>query len=439
MKKFSLLVLMALFCSIVAGCTSDSNEIDNQVYTLVIGCDRAVDNKIRITIQFPTYKDGGSGGGTEKKGGSEENESKNIIGGTIIETVEASSILEGINLLNTSTTRKISFVHTKAIVFSESMAIRGIGNYLEPIARFREARRIMQVIVCKGSAEEFIRENKTNIGESISKAMELAADQADNSGLFPRVPFQTFYTGVVSPYTQAFTVYAGLNAMNNLEPLHEDETKSSPFIPQNDQYPGELPRSGDRKIEFIGTAIFNGDKMVGILSSNETRFFMMITGQYKKGIITIDDKNSPGNAIPLDLRLGRKPKITTAFVKSTPIITVKLNVEADLGAIQSRIPYEKLDKIDDLNEQIRTMVHDGVVKTINKVQDEYNTDIFGFGKEIAKHFFTVTEFEKYNWLSHFKDATINVEVTANVRRTGLMYHSAPIRYNDTIHLSGSEK
>ncbi|KNY28835.1 Ger(x)C family spore germination protein [Pseudobacteroides cellulosolvens] len=436
MKKYSILLFTIIIIFILTSCTTDRHEVDDQVYTLVIGCDKGIHNKVRITVQFPTYKESGGSGSLEKKGGGSSEE----ISGTIVETIEASSILEGINLLNTATTRRISFVHTKTIIFSEVMAREGVKDYLQPIARFREARRIMQIIVCKGAAEDFIRENKTQIGESLAKAMELAASQSENNGYFPEVPFQEFYTAAISPYRQAFTLYAGINEFKTLEPESEESAnKTSPLITEFNAQPGEIPRKGSRKIEFAGTAVFNGEKMVGSLTTYETRYFLMVTGRFNKGIFTIEDKNSPGDAIPLDLRPGRTPKIDAHFENGVPIINVKLSMEADLGAIQSRVAYEKLNKIKELNKYVESIIKEGVEKTIRKTQQEWNTDIFGFGKKIAHSFFTVTEFEQYNWLKHYKEAKVNVEVLANVRRTGLMMNSSKIRNNEETILSKEEK
>lgn len=449
MKKISIIIILInLFCSILLGCTTDSNEIDDQVYTLILGCDKGINNKIRLTIQFPVY--GGNGGGasssSQKTSKSSDNSRKDMVANTLVETIEAPSILEGINLLNSSTTRKISLVHTKAIVFSEALAKDGIRNYLEPIARFREVRRIMQVIVCRSSAEEFIRQNNTLIGESMAKAMELGSRQSNTSGYYPEVPFQEFYTSVVSTYRQPYAVYAGLNNFKNLEPLNENgtlppgtsESFNSQLKTEYSVLPGDIPRIGNRKPEFMGTAIFNGSKMVGSLTSYETRYFLMVTGKFKRGFFTLNDKNSEGDAIPLDLRLGRKPKITTHFEDGIPIINIKLNIEADIGAVQSRIPYEKLNKIDDLNDQLKQLIEKGVLKTVEKTQKEFNTDIFGFGKKVAWEFSNVKEFEKYDWLKHYKDAKINVVVETNVRRTGLMFIPAPTRNNEDTVITGGE-
>lgn len=437
-KRFSVLLTVFMICLPLAGCTTDSKEVDDQVYTLVVGCDKAVDNKIRLTVQYPTYK-GASGGGGEGMsgggsdgGGTSDKTQESVVDGTLVETIEASSILEGINLLNTSTTRRISFVHTKTIILSEDLARSGIKDYLQPLARFREARRIMQVLVCRGTAEDFIRENKSQIGESLSKSMELVARQSSESGFFPQVTFQDFYTSVISPYRQAYAAYAGLNEFNKLKPLEQaDQIGGKP--PLRTEFalePGDTPRKGNRKIELVGTAIFDGDKMVGHLNSYETRYFLMAKGRFQKGIFTIEDKNSPGDAIPFDLRLARPPRIKTHFLNNKPIINIDLHIEADVGAIQSRIAYDKAAKIEDLNKQLEDEITQGIIKTIRKTQNEWGTDIFGFGKKIARNFFTVTEFEKYNWLKHYKDAEINVQVEADVRRTGLMIKSAPVRNSE---------
>jgi spore germination protein KC len=430
LKKFKILLIIFILLSLLTSCTTDSKEIDNQVYSLIIGCDKAVDNRIRLTIQYPTYKGGSGGGGGSQKnsGGGEGDKGNGVVDNTIVQTVEASSMLEALDLMNTSTTRKVSLVHTKAVVFSEEMAREGLKDYLQPLARFRETRRNMQIIVCRGKAQDFIMENKTSIGDSVAKAMELAMVQSNDTGFFPRAPYQEFYTAAISPYRQPYAIYAGINDYSHLKPIEKND--SSPLRTQNDILPGDIPRKGDRKLEMIGTAVFNGDTMVGTLTPYETRYLLMVINSFKKGIMTIEDKNEKQEAIPLDIRLGRKTKVNGHFKNNIPVIDIKIQIEADLGAIQSRLPYEDLNNISDLNNQIETTIKKGVDETINKAQTQWNTDIFEFGKKIARNFFTTTEFEKYNWLEHFKDAKINVEVDANVRRTGLMMETSPIKYNE---------
>jgi spore germination protein KC len=413
--------IISMICSIsvlLAGC-GDRKEVDDQVYAFAIGVDKGVENKVRVTVQYPTYKEG--------RGETTVTDQGQALGDTMVDTIEAPSILEGINLLSISTSRRISLIHAKLIVFSESFAMEGIGEFLEPVSRYRETRRIMQIVVTNGSAEEFIQENKNFIGQSLAKSMELQGMQSDNSGYFPLSDFHTFYRRILSPYGQSYTVYAGINEFRNLRKI--GEVRDPPLVTKPSLLPGRVPRRGELKNEYIGIAVFNGDIMVGTLDAYETRYFLMVVGEFRRGIMTIEDENSPGDAVVLEMMPAREPTITAHIKDGKPVINVSLHMEGEIEAIKSRYPYEEPDKIDEIDRQIEENIKNGIEKVISKVKNEYGTDIFGFGYKVARNFSTIDKFEKYDWLTTFPKAIVNVEVEANIRRTGLMIRSAPIRYN----------
>jgi spore germination protein KC len=318
-------------------------------------------------------------------------------------------------------------MHAKNLIISEELAKSGIERYLAPLARFRETRRVMNVAVVKGTAQEFIKADKSNIGESQAKAIELMAMQANNTSFFPRITFYDFYRGLLSPYEHGYAVYAGINDFKELP-----ETPSggeAPLIVDKGFEPGKIPRSGVASREYVGTAVFIGDKMVGSLNSEETRYFLMVKGKFKRGIIVLKDERAPDNAIPLDLRPSRKPVVKGYFKKGKPVIDIKLEMEADIGAIQSRINYENKDEIEKLNRQAEEHIQQRVINVIEKCHNEYKTDIFGFGRKFAGYFPTIQKWEEYDWLSHFSEAKVNVQVNVNIRRTGLMIESSKVRKN----------
>lgn len=427
-KASKVIVLLITFVYILTGCTTDSKNIDDQAYAIMVGIDKGVDNKIRLTVQFPTYKGGGNGSSLGGGGGNSDEKEHGLVDGTVVASIECATVLEGINLLNTSTSRHISLVHCKAIIFSEQLAQDGINFYLSDFARFRETRRIANIGVCRGKAEEYIMENKTLIGDNIFKSIELSFSQSKNSGLFPMMGFTNFYKSTISPYSQAYSIYMGINNFKNLQ--NSDKEKNPPLKTHENYYPGDVPKKGNLKQEMIGTAIFNGDKLAGTLNAEETRYFLMVVNEFRHGILTIEDKRHPGMAIPFDLRPGRKPDIKVSFDKSTPIIDVNLNIEADIVGIQSGMHYESTDRIKELSDLLKDTIEVGASKTIKRVQKQMGTDIFGFGYYAASKFITINDLEKYNWLSHFIDAKINVSVRTNIRRTGLVAETVPVRYRN---------
>jgi len=418
-----MIIFILTFCT----ACNDAMEIDDSVYAIVIGIDKGTTNRVRMTIQYPTYKEGGSSGGQSMASGDKSKE--NALENSNVHTIESSSILEGINLFNTAITRAVSLTHTKMLVISEEFTREGIEKYVAPLARFRETRRTMQVVISQGDAEEFIRQNKTNIGPSISKAAELMVTQSDVTGYFPKVSFFNLYEAFVSPYSQGIAAYAGINKFTEIQDKKAQD--KSPLAVDKGILPGELARSGVTKREFVGTAVFSGPKMVGTLDSLDTRYMLMVQSKFRKGIMTFKDKNQPEAVIPCDMRMGRKTKVSAKFEDGKPIIDVKINLEADVGAIQSRIEYEDFNKIGELNELLKECIETGVKKMIDKTQKEFKADIFGFGFEVAKKFSTIKKFEEYGWLGHYPDAQVNVIVEVNIRRTGLMIKSVPIHSYET--------
>ncbi len=420
-----LFILPLMVCTFLCGCY-DANEVDDQVYALAIGLDKGVENIIRLTIQYPTYKS--SGGGSEgqdqkDKGGMEKG---NTAPGFNISSVESPSVIEAIDMYGMTIARRVSLMHAKTLIISEDLAKEGIEEHLAPLARFRDTRSVMNILVVKGSAYKFIQENKPMIGESLSKSMELMFTQAKNTSFFPQVNFHDFYRDIFSTYEQGYVAYAGLNDFSKLaEEAGKGESK--PKVGKG-FLPGEVPRLGEAKNEYAGTAVFNKDKMVGALNSEETRAFMMVAGKFKRGIVVFEDKRIPNNVISLDLRPSRKPQIKGYFKNKKPILEVVLKMEADIASIQSRINYENPKNIEKLNKQAEEYVLNQVTEMLGKVQHVYKSDIFGFGSKLAGYFPTIQEWEDYKWLTHFDEAKINVKVDVNIRRTGLMVESVKAWY-----------
>jgi spore germination protein KC len=422
-KKVSLLLILVLITSFTFTGCYDAMEVDDEVYALAVGVDVGVNNKLIITIQYPTYKSsgGGASGGGGPSGGAGN---LNALQGSNVQTIEAATILEGIDMFGMAISRRVSLSHTKLLVFSEEFARAGIGYYIAPIARFRETRRTMGVVVVRGKAEDFIKANESNIGESLTKTLELMVTQARYSSYFPEIRFSELYRGILSQNQSPAAIYAGINDFKKIP--EQKETTKPPLVTSKGFVPDYLPRKGVEKQEFVGMAVFNGDKMVGYLDSYETRYYLLVTGNYNRGIMTFKDKYKPDNALPIDIRLGRDPIIKSHFENGKPVIDIKLNIEGDVCAIQSRINYERVNMIGDLNNLVKEQIEAGVKATIRKTQKELKADVFGFGNKVVENFWTIQDWEAYNWLGHYPEAQINVEVEVNVRRTGSMVYSSPI-------------
>lgn len=419
MRKIAIMLFLMILIVTLTSCY-DANEIDNILYVSAIGVDQGISDKWRLTLQFSTMKESGGGGGGESQsnGGGESKGEYTCV------TVDAPSFFTGINMLDASLPRRLSFIHASIIIFSEDMAKSGlIGEYIAPISRFREIRRASHVLVVKGKASEFLEENQPFIGNMLAKNFQIMIGESENTGFFPHVTLEHFYTGLKSPYSQPMTALAAVNNSDAFK--QEGEPRGKQFNTGGDYTAGQLPRTGDNKIELFGTALFDGDIMVGELNGDETRHMLMVRGDFKRGFFTMQDPKKPEVIIPLDVKSAAQPEIKVTLANSKPVIHVKVYLNADLLAVQSRINYEQPELKPLLEEKFTQSVVEGIYKVIEKCQ-QLNSDIFRFGGHASKNFLTIDELENYNWNSHFKDAEITVQVEFAIRRSGEQIGSYPI-------------
>ena len=327
-KTIVLLLILTISATLITGCY-DAKEIDDEVYAISVGVDKGISNKVRLTIQFPIYK---SGSDSESKKGSTGAEIKNVQSGSVVHTIEAPTMLEGMDMFSMAISRRVSLMHAKWIIFSEDYAKEGIEGYMAGLERFKETRTSMSILITRGTAEDFIKEYQSSIGESLSKSIELLLAQSNSTGFFPKVKFLDFYTSMLSPYKCPIALYGGVN---NFEPKTSIINDASEIVSRKGLLPGELPRTGIAKRELAGLAVFQGGKMVGYMDAYETAAYLMIIGEFNRGKISLPDKYSTKDAIVFDVNRSRNTKVVAHFKDGKPVIDLDIKLEAEPSNIEA--------------------------------------------------------------------------------------------------------
>jgi Ger(x)C family germination protein len=328
-------------------------------------------------------------------------------------------------MLETTIPRRINFEHLKFIVVSEEMARSGIlGDYLAPIRRNAQIRASSHIIISRGSAEEFVNELEPYIGTRLSKTQELLFLAPSEPGFFPHVTLEDLYDGFKSTYRQPIVALGAVNNFNNFK--EEGKKWGTEYKSGGGYLAGQLPRKGEDKIELFGTAVFDGDKMVGELKGDETRLMLMGRGEFIRGFFTIPDPKRPDLIVPLDVRQkASERKVSVRIENGKPIIHLKLKLEGNILAIQSRINYESLELKPVLEKAFEQFIKKDLDKLIVKTK-ELKADILQFGQKAVWHFSTIQDWEKYNWIAQYENAEVTTEVSFSIKNTGTMLNNSPI-------------
>ena len=179
-----------------------------------------------------------------------------------------------------------------------------------------------------------------------------------------------------------------------------------------------MPRKSENKFEFMGTALFNGATMVGELNGNETRSMLMLRGDFNSSQIAIPDPNDPNLRISAMVFQKKKPSINITFEEGRAKIHATVFLEGALQNVQSE-GADYPDEMDKLDAAYQQFIKQKLDQTIRKCQ-ELNVEVFDFGYKAARQFWTIQDWEKYDWLTNFKNAEVTTEVEFIMRRTGTL-------------------
>lgn len=400
-------VILVGVSMVFSGCDGarESNEV---AYIIAMGLDKAEEEgmvKVTYKIAKPSVE------GSKEAGGDAF-----LISNTAV------TIAESLNLLNSMIGAKPSLSHTKVLVLGEELSKQGLTDIWGTLLRYREYRGSMFVLVARGSAKQFLEKSKPVTNMSPSKYFETMLSSGEESGYFLRTSFHQFYHRLKSKSAQPYATLVAINPQTGKGQI------TVPKVPGGkiDGYiAGELAREGANPAEFAGTAIFSGDKMVGMLSTTETRMLSMLLGTFHRGFFSVDDPLDPKTYVNVNLRLGSSPKIKATLKDGHPLITVKILLEGEFTNITSGINYEEDSYLKLVESQINNVLQEEMVNLIQHTQ-ELNSDVAGFGYYIHPLFSNMQDFLDYNWNEKYNQAEVHVEINTKIRRTGLMLRTVPV-------------
>lgn len=407
-----MLIVQLLAPLAMSGCW-DKTELEEYAFAQVIGVDHTPRGVV-LTIMFAIPRNLAAGGGGGGGGGGGET--------FLVTSVESPSVLAALDLINGYLDRRVNLMHTKAIIIGEEEARTGVAASLGALMRYREIRRTINIAVTRGKAAELIKSYKSSIESNSARWFEEMGMLHEYTGLTPSAMYHQFLLGMENPAFEPVAILAALKGKGEkTKPGERRDEFLGRSLTEADFYAGSIPRTGGGTVEFFGTAVFRGDRMVTALTGSETRMFLMLNGQFRRAFIDVEDPQQKNYFIPIDVKQGNMPDIKVDLSGDKPRITVKLKLEGDILSIQSRLNYTEDKNLRmKLNRRVEEVIEKGALATIHRTQKQ-KADIIGFGKKAQHYFATWDEWVKYRWSEKYPEAVVDVVVDFNIRRVGMQF------------------
>lgn len=391
-------IIIVLLIFSLSGCYS-VQSIDDLTYVIALGIDKGKNNTLALTVQFtfPTSSESASGEAAP----------------TIVNTVECASINSGITLLNSYTSKEINLSHCKIIVFSEELAVSGIGEEIFTLSNQVEIRPDSNIIISKSTAKEYIENSKPELENLVAKYYELNLFSQEYVGFTENISISNFFNKL---NTTSIEPTAILGNGNKLNLPSSDNSKD-----ELDIVAGELPITEyKRESENLGIAVFKDDKMVGELTAIETMLHLILTDNFESGIITLNHPLKENSTIDIALYSHKKTNIDAKLINGSPFATIEVFLNSRLLSVDKNSGDFDSDEIKELESLINSYLENAILNYLYKTSKEFESDIDGIGQSLLTKFKNSKEWNNYNWPQNYKNTFFKVHVNTNIKSSFLL-------------------
>ena len=412
-KKLFLITLLA--GSILTNGCWDRRELESLSLVQTLGLDLGPRGKgITVTtmIAIPPKIAGGGG----QSGGSGAGS------GIFTISMNAPTVYEGFNLINTTINREVTLLQTSVILIGEDLAKQGLQKIIDNLVRFREMRRTILIFVCRGTAAEIMKvqpQLEKNPAEYFTDLVNLSY----RTGMFPVVTLNSFMYGYEEFAQEDFAPL--LDKFKPVEPEASNNDADSQDQKNKKDQKSE-PSKDMENIRIIGAAVFRKDKLVGTLDIYESIALQLLTGRFREALSSISDPLNKDSQISYRLLATTTPDIKY-LRRPTDQFRIYFKLEADILSIQSGINYTTPRKEVLLEKHIARELKRRIVSVITKAQKEYGSDVFGLGKTVRATFLTSPAWERYHWPERFATAKVAVNVKVAIRRVGVQFQPPELK------------
>jgi spore germination protein KC len=348
----------------------------NQIaFVLGTGLDLTKDGQLLVSVQ--TVIPSGASSGQESGGGGAKKKSFRVISAT------GKNVYDAVQGIQAQASRSMFSGHRRIILIGQRLAEHGMGNLLDEFIRNPQSELRSRIYVVKnGQAKDVL--SVEPIFEPFTSTV-LVREQA-TLGL-KRYYFRNFLSDTLS---------------QGLQPMLPAVRLTTP-----------------KQFVYTGTAVFNKDdglKLVGFLNSKESNYAYWITNRQTTFTITSIVKRGNGN-VSLKLRsLDRR--IRVKMIDKQIQIDVHLTGEGTILENNTNLDPTKRKDLNIIQEELSQTTQKSIQKMIKKVQEQYKTDIFGFGESVHRKYPYQWKTLKRDWNDTFPELDISVKVELQSKDPG---------------------
>lgn len=346
-------IIPCLFLLLFTGCYN-YRELNQIALTSAIGIDKTEDGKeYVVTVQVLN---------TQKQG-SDSNYSGSQPKFILYEQ-KGPTLQHALRTIILESPRRLYVNHLNLLMISEDVAKEGIQEILDFFARNTEFRKDFLVVISREETPEDVMQILTPLETLNSKNIrDSIVSDAKFYGMATKVTFEDLLNTYLNRRTNV--VLPSVEVVGNIKKGEgEDNIKQS--IP-------------DATVKLRPLAIFNGGKMIGYLTEEESRVYNYVQGNIQNSILT---SSCSENGLFTSEIISTKTKLKPDIEKMK--ITMQVKANASIKEINCNMNLLDSNSIQILENKINQEMEKVIEEDVTKIIETYKTDIFGFEELLYK-------------------------------------------------------
>jgi len=374
MKRLIACALVLLFCVSLAGCW-DYRGLDEIDIVTGVAVDKDASGNYRLTIEI-----------VDTQGSAKEGD----IGAKYVEA-EGETIFGAIRNSKKRLINKLYGGNMQTLVISRQIAAtEGIAVILEELLRDGEPRETLSVVI---SQEETAKEI-------------LLAEGIDSKIISYEIHDMVEEDNRVTAATVNIPLYKAYNAIKG--------TGNSLTLPAVHR----VQNGEETVVEGNGIALFEGDKLIGFLSSKTSMYYLLFRNELQGGVISFP-VSRPDDSVSLEI-MGCKTTVDVSVQDGQAFVTLSVDIKLNVMEVKSQLGISQSSERQALERQTAMFLQTRIAEFFKDVQAENQTDIFGLGRQLYQKTPDIWDFIEDDWNELFQDAEIQVKVDAKILSAGVL-------------------
>lgn len=384
-KKLLLFLFFSLFALLLTGCYN-YHELENLAIVTGLSIDKK-DNQYVIGVLVANSK--------KQEASSKEGQSQ-----TIVYEGKGNSVMEAFYNIDLESPKQLYIGHLAVVVIDENIAKNEIEKISDILIRSPESRKNFYVVIA--------RDAKAADVLKITSPLESYPSQNVSMNLKNTSTYQGISTDLTYSEFIASMLTPGINP--TLPTI-----KISGSVKEGEKQQNLESSAPETKLQLGTLAIFRNTNLLGYVSEDESRIINILNRRTSYSLESIKYKD---NNIVFHLS-NFKIKRQATLKDNKPIIDITFQATAAINEINTNANLSDPKTISDINQLLEDKTKQQILNTIHMTQNEFQSDIFGFGNLFYQKYPDYFSKIELQWdEEEYANIKINVNVDIDLETKG---------------------